>query len=214
MKKTINQLVYYGYLFTIGCFLGYIFECTHYVIKYHYFVNKQGLIYGPFKPIYGLGFILFTIIFKPLKEKSKIFKFTIGFVIGAIYEYICSLFQEYVFGTYTWSYTSFNLSLNGRIYLPYCIVWGILALLWVDYGLRLFDKLINKISQKVYKAFGILLCIFMFSNFILTGLILHRMGKRANNIEASNVLDRFLDKYYPDEYVNKHMPKVRIIKKN
>lgn len=212
-KKFFNNLLNYTYMFVIGCFLGYIIEVVHYVIKYHYFVNKQGMIWGPFKPIYGFGLILFTLCLKPVENKKWYHKFIIGFIIGTVYEYFCSFFQEFVFGTYTWTYEGFNLNLNGRVYLPYCFAWGLLALLWIDYGYLLFNRLISKIKTKIYKPLGIVLLVFMSINLMLTALISHRTSERRQNIPAEGIVDKFIDKYYPEELVKKRMPKVRVIKK-
>ncbi len=49
-------------LFFIGSVFGCIIETIYAIIKTGGFQIRQGLIYGPFIPIYGLGAILFYII--------------------------------------------------------------------------------------------------------------------------------------------------------
>ena len=96
MKKEKTSLTEYIWLFIIGCIFGYIIESGWYFIKHGVWINKPGLLYGPFKPIYGLGFVLIVMIMKKFKDKKIWIKFSLGVIIGSVFEYICSLFQEYV----------------------------------------------------------------------------------------------------------------------
>ena len=98
-KKVFNEFIW---LFIIGCVLGYIIEVSCYYYKHEIWLNKQGLLYGPFKPIYGLGVLIITFIFNKIKLKKGVSVFLAGVAIGTIYEYVLSLFQEYVLHTSTY----------------------------------------------------------------------------------------------------------------
>ena len=47
------------WIFVIGSLLGYIYEIIITYFKLGHFENRQGLIYGPFIPVYGIYIILF-----------------------------------------------------------------------------------------------------------------------------------------------------------
>ena len=213
MKKTKESNWMYVWLFVIGAFIGFILETLFYYFKNGIWINKQGLLYGPFKPIYGFGLILIVLVLKNYQDKKLWQKLLVGILIGSSFEYFGSLFQEYVFGTSTWNYSNFNYNISGRIYLPYCLAWGIIAVISIDILYPFIKKTLSKINEKVYYTLSIILTIFMIGNITLTALASIRYSARANNKEANNIVFKTIDKLYPDEYMQIKFPKMKIITK-
>ncbi len=212
MKEKISKsLIKILWIFILGAFLGYIIETCFYVLKYHEFVNKSGLWYGQLKPIYGIGAVLITTILYKVKDKSIWKTFIYGVIIGTIFEYIASLFQEYVLGVYTWSYSDFNFNLNGRIYLPYCLIWGLITIVYFKLIYPYYDKLFNKLYSKKLTILSIFVTAFLIYDCLLTGVIAHRYSARAQGIEAHNKLSSYIDTKYPDKLIQKKMPKLRLV---
>ena len=209
MEKKKNIIKEIVWLFVFGCLIGYVLEVSCYYIKHNIWINKQGLLYGPFKPIYGLGVLIITFIFYKFKSKNFFIIFLAGIGIGTLYEYILSLFQEYVLHTSTWNYSSFNYNLNGRIYLPYCIGWGIISLIWIKLIYPKITKVINKIPFVITFIVGIL----MIADVALSGLAVYEYSNRKNNVESNNKILKLMDKIYPDKVIEKKLPKLRVIKK-
>ncbi len=213
MKKTKESNWMYVWLFVIGAFIGFILETLFYYFKNGIWINKQGLLYGPFKPIYGFGLILIVLVLKNYQDKKLWQKLLVGILIGSSFEYFGSLFQEYVFGTSTWNYSNFNYNISGRIYLPYCLAWGIIAVISIDILYPFIKKTLSKINEKVYYTLSIILTIFMIGNITLTALASIRYSARANNKETNNIVFKTIDKLYPDEYMQIKFPKMKIITK-
>ena len=213
MKKTKESNWMYVWLFVIGAFIGFILETLFYYFKNGIWINKQGLLYGPFKPIYGFGLILIVLVLKNYQDKKLWQKLLVGILIGSSFEYFGSLFQEYVFGTSTWNYSNFNYNISGRIYLPYCLAWGIIAVISIDILYPFIKRILSKINEKVYYTLSIILTIFMIGNITLTALASIRYSDRANNKEANNIVFKTIDKLYPDEYMQIKFPKMKIITK-
>lgn len=213
--KSQNKLSIYEilWLFVFGCVLGFILETVWYLIKNGEFINKQGLLYGPFKPIYGLGLIIIVFFMYRHQNKKSYQKFIIGTLIGSAFEYFGSVFQEYIFGTSTWNYSSFNYNIAGRIYLPYCLAWGVIAIIAIDVLYPWFKKVFLKCPKKIGKVVSVIVGIFMIFNVSLTVLATIRYSDRANNIVRNNVVFRAIDKIYPDEYMKHKFPKLKVIKK-
>ena len=92
MKKEKISLIEYIWLFIIGAISGYIIEISWYFLKHGVWINKPGLLYGPFKPIYGLGFVLIVLIMKKFKEKKLWFKFTLGVFLNIYVVYFKNMF--------------------------------------------------------------------------------------------------------------------------
>ena len=210
MKKN-NRLSFIEtiWVFIIGGILGYIVETFFYLIKYHHYVNKQGLIYGPFKPIYGLGAIILTYTYYLIKNKSNRNIFIFGMITGSVFEYIASLVLEYVFKSYIWDYSKFPLNINGRVYLPYVILWGLLSLIWIKLIYlplkMLYDRFITK---RWFKIVSVFLVVFIIFDILLTTIIMIRQG--YNN--KSNYIFKIVDKIYSQEQIKKKFPKFRPIK--
>lgn len=197
------------WLFLIGCFLGYVLETVFYFLKYEEFVNKQGLIIGPFKPIYGTGTVLISFVFSQFKTGKKWQIFVIGTILGTIFEYLCSYFLEVIWGLYIWDYSTFNFNINGRIYLPYCLVWGLISVGWYCYLYPLFLKAYQKLNLNKFKVITILIGVFMLVNLSLTFLIYFRIKDSDNNCKVYQIVD----KIFPKEEVASKFSKVRKIKK-
>lgn len=204
-KLNIYKIIW---LFLIGCLLGYILETFFYIIKYGNFVNKQGLIIGPFKPIYGTGAVLISWVFSSLKTEKKWQVFVVGSILGTVFEYLCSYLLEVIWGFYIWDYSSFNFNVNGRIYLPYCLVWGLISVIWYSYAYPLFLKVYNKVSSHKFKLITVLIGIFFAIDLTLTGLVYFRM----KNEEENNIIYSIVDKLFPKEEVASKFSKVRKIK--
>lgn len=212
-KEGKPTIIEYIWLFVFGCLLGFILETVWYYIKNGIWINKQGLLYGPFKPIYGLGLVLIVLFMYKLSEEKFWKKFVAGVLIGSAFEYISSLFQEYVFGTSTWNYSGFNFNISGRLYLPYCLAWGFIAVLCIDFLYPRFKKLLIKIPKKVGVLVTMMVSIFMILNVSLTVLATIRYSDRANEVPRDNRVFRVIDNMYPDSYMKVKFPKLKIIKK-
>jgi|GEM_PF-4663813 len=49
------------WIFFVGCFLGVVIETLYCLVTRHHFESRQGLIYGPFNLVYGLGALAMTL---------------------------------------------------------------------------------------------------------------------------------------------------------
>ena len=208
-KISLSEIVW---LFIIGCLVGFVLETIFHFFKNGEWINKQGLLYGPFKPIYGFGLIFIVLIMNNYREKKFWQKFLIGVILGSAFEYFGSLFQEYVFGTSTWNYSHFNFNIGGRIYLPYCLAWGVIAVFCVDILYPWFKKIIKKVNVNLYQITTGTVAIFMIVNVSLTALASIRYSDRANNTTATNAIFKVIDEWYPDEYMQVKFPKMKVIK--
>lgn len=205
LKKEINfyKLIW---IFMIGCVLGYCVEMLWCFITNGYFESRQGLLYGPFSPVYGIGSVLLTLLlYKFLHTRGSIV-FLISAVSGGVFEYVCSWAQQKMVGTISWDYTSSNLSIGGRTSVEYCIFWGALGVLFIKEIYPLFDKFFNKISGKTIKIWTYIFIIIMVPNIILSTLAVRREVARMDHVKATNAIDRFLDEHYPNSYMKKVYP--------
>lgn len=188
-------------LFLIGSLIGDFYEIALHFFKHGEFVTRSALIYGPFNPIYGIGFIIFVLILSKVKKWYNLF--ILGSVIGGTFEYLCSFIQEKVFGSLSWDYKDLFLNINGRTTVIIAMCWGIMALISVKFIAPFFSNMIEKLPVEFGKPMTIFLVIFMALNIIISCLAVHRDYERHKEIAPKNHIDVFLDKYYPRETIEK-----------
>lgn len=201
-KRFAYQFSKLFWVFVIGCFMGYIIEVAFTFARTGKFETRQGLIYGPLAPVYGLGTLTFYLILPRFKNVWQVF--LASSILGGVTEYLCSYFQEKLFGTVSWDYSDQFLNFNGRTSILYCIVWGVLGIVFIKliypYFEKIFDKVLYKIGTKIITAFAI---VFMIFNISISSLAAQREYERREHIEADSEIDYFLDEHYPDEILDK-----------
>ena len=93
-------------------------------------MSRSSLVWGPFSIVWGGAIAAATVLLYKYKDRSDRFLFLMGTVLGGVYEYLCSVLSEMVFGTVFWDYSKIPFNLGGRINLLYCFFWGFAAVVW------------------------------------------------------------------------------------
>ncbi|MDO4369414.1 MAG: putative ABC transporter permease [bacterium] len=136
------NLIYIFLLIFLYSFLGYIVEMIFCLIVDKELTNR-GYLIGPLCPIYGIGATLIYLLLNNLKEHPIII-FFLSMCICFIVEYLASFLLEKIFyKNKWWDYSNMKFNINGRVYIPYCIAFGIFGVLVVSVINPLFTKLIN-----------------------------------------------------------------------
>jgi len=191
------------WVFFIGCFAGVIIERIWALIRYGIWEPRVGLVYGPFNLVYGIGAWALTTTLYRFRNRSWIFSFLGGMLIGSVVEYGCSFFQEMLFGSVSWDYSNRPFNLHGRICLLYSVYWGMLGVIWIKDLYPRMARLILKIPNRVGKPLTWMLTVFMILNTLLTGCCMFRWMERRNGQSAENWMEEHLDQYYPNERMEK-----------
>lgn len=209
MKKCCSKINYGIILIIVGSILGFIIENVRTCIIKDHCILRQGLIYGPFIPVYGAGLLILYLIFssKVFKNKSLIYKivlsFILGFVFGSMIEFIFSYAQEKIFGTISWSYKHLKYNLYGRISLKHATLWGVLGIFFSIAILPLLERLKQVLNNKKIQILTGVISFLFIVDIIISCVACYRATERRNNIPARNIVDELCDKYYPDELINK-----------
>ena len=72
-KKIIKKIVIIFWIFVIGSVFGFFAEMLYALIYTRTLEIRQGLIYGPFIQIYGMGAVAYYILISNIKEPKKAF---------------------------------------------------------------------------------------------------------------------------------------------
>ncbi len=204
MKKQtiINEVVKIFWIFIIGSIIGWIFETIVVILQKGYFEVRQGLVYGPFIPVYGIGGIMYYIAFKLIRTRSPIKVFFIALVLGGVTEYICSYLQEAIFGSISWDYSNLPFNFNGRTSLLHCTYWGIAGIMYISWIEPLLCAIENIMQDVSLKIITILLAIFILFDVTVSWMAIARQKNRFLGEKPKNIIEIFLDKYYPDDFID------------
>ena len=144
-KISWNVIRNYIEYFLIYCFGGWLYESIWCDVIYHRrgFLNR-GTLFGPWLPIYGIGFFIILAIFRLLKIKKPWTVFIVGGVIATIAEFIASYIMDKTVGGYTWNYSGYFMNFKGRIALVPSLMFGLLIFLAICVIHPAIVKLQNK----------------------------------------------------------------------
>lgn len=199
----LDKLVW---VFLVSALLGCVIEFFYCGLVDKEWMNRSSLLYGPFSFVWGMGAVVLTVTLRKLAEKSDRWVFAGGFVIGGVYEYMCSVFTELVFGTVFWDYSDMPLNIGGRTNVLFCFFWGILALVWVkvlypplSYGIEKFPAVAGKVTTWV-------VLFLMVCNSLLTASAMLRYNARPLSPQPANAIEEFLDRQYDDDVIERRWP--------
>ena len=198
-EKIIQKLTKIFWIFLIGSIIGYGVEMIVGLVQNGHFVSRQGLLFGPFIQVYGVGLVAYYLVISNIKKKSYIKIFFITMLLGGIVEYLFSYLQETWFGTISWDYSNLLFNIHGRTSLLHCLYWGIGGVLFVRFILPLIRNLNEWCKNTNFRFITAFLVLFITFDIVMSGMAGSRQLERKNNIAANGYIDNFFDEYYPDE---------------
>ena len=198
-ESIIQKLTKIFWIFLIGSIIGYGLEMIVGLVQNGHFVSRQGLLFGPFIQVYGVGLVAYYLVISNIKKKSYIKIFFITMLLGGIVEYLFSYLQETWFGTISWDYSNLLFNIHGRTSLLHCLYWGIGGVLFVRFILPLIRNLNEWCKNTNFRYVTAFLVLFITFDIVMSGMAGSRQLERKNNIAANGYIDNFFDEYYPDE---------------
>lgn len=194
--------VFNGYtlfwIFFSAAFAGALTETAFMLLTRGELQSRSSLLYGQLSLVWGLGAVLFTLLFHRLWEGSAGRLFLAGALAGTAFEYLCSWVQEVCFGANFWDYRHLPLNLNGRVNLMFSLFWGLAAVVWVRCLLPPLCRLVGRLPQSPWRAVTVVLGVLLCADILLTAAALGRMDARHHQVPAANPVQVFLDRHYSD----------------
>lgn len=194
------------WVFLVSALVGDLIEMGYCRLTGGVWMSRSSVLYGPFSIVWGMGAVVLTVTLQRLAEKDDRHVFFAGFVIGGVYEYMCSVFTELVFGTVFWDYSHMPLNIGGRTNVLYCFFWGVLSMVWIKIIYPRMSVAIERLPVLAGKLITWAIVLIMVCNGLLTGVAMLRYNIRAVRPEAANVLEELLDEYYDDAFMEERWP--------
>lgn len=199
------------FIFFLSALIGDGIETLYVYFETGEITSRSSVVYGTFSLVWGIGGLLATFVLLPLRKRGMFSIFSVGFIFGAIYEYLCSLITEKMYGIVFWDYSEMQYNLEGRINLMFCICWGVAAVIWIKIAYPLLSLGIENISNRIGAVLTIAVTVFMAFDIVVSGMALQRFVERSNGVSAANSVEVFMDRQYPDEFIEKVYPTVQIV---
>lgn len=190
-------------IFIIGSIIGTYYEEILTLLQDGIWQTRQGVIYGPFNPLYGLGFALFVAVLgKNLKTRKKYLTYIYSCLLAGFVEYLISFMGDALIGVKSWDYSDLFLNIGGRTTIPFMLFWGLGGFLFLEFIYPFLSDLIEKIPYKIAKYSYPLLVAFMIVNMFLSYTALIRQSMRKEDIPAFTPIGTIYDKVYTDEFLS------------
>lgn len=181
------MLCEYFIWFIIFSFMGWIYESIYCTIKGHQWENR-GFLHGPIVPIYGVGALLASILFRQLPfetltNASNLQIFFICMIGSAIIEYVTSWTLEKLFHAYWWDYSKMPLNINGRVCVFFSIGFGIAGILVIHYIYPFVSHITGFIPPMLQEFIALILVFLLGMDVSLTVSTLTNFSKNVLRIE-------------------------------
>ncbi len=207
----VSKLIW---VFLVSSFLGALIEMVYCFVLSGTWMNRSSVLYGPFSFVWGIGAVVLTVSLRRFSDRNRknILKtFVAGFVIGGVYEYVCSVFTEIVFGTVFWDYSNMPLNIGGRTNVLYCIFWGLLGVVWTRVIYPPMSDRIEKLPALWGKIITWAIMIIMVCNGMITGAVMIRYTERQTNQPPNNIIEEIIDEQFDDAYMENRWPNMVVI---
>lgn len=191
-------------IYVIGCMIGTYYEEILTFCRSGQWLSRQGIIYGPFNPVYGAGFLAFTVLLcRNLKRKWWL-TYIYSCLIGGVTETISSLIGEYVFQANAWDYSDKFLNIAGRTTIPYMLFWGAGGLIFIKLVYPALSKFIELLPKRIGDLVMPSFLIFVLLSHVVSYTALFRYGTRAEGKAPSNAVEKLLDEHFDDKLMKQY----------
>lgn len=199
-------------VFIFGSVFGTVYEQVYVFALYRVWVNKSGLIYGPFNPLYGLAAAAIVLVFYRVNSLPKLY--FLCALAGGVFEYFTHEFEQLIFGTYSWNYygkigaipSIVTHGATSGTTLPYMLYWGALGFVFVKGIYPFINKLITKRPKFLLRSLSVVTVLFFTANTFVTCAALVRQTQRHQGMEPTNAFWRVIDERFDDDFLREVYP--------
>lgn len=199
------------WVFLLGSFYGDLVETVFCRVTAGEWMSRSSLVFGQFSVVWGLGCFLLTLFLHRLIGMEDRYIFCAGTVLGGVFEYLCSVFTEKMFGCVFWDYSHMRFNLNGRINVLYCFFWGIMAIVWLKILYPWMSKGIERIPVRLGIVLTWVLVVFLTVDISISAACLFRMKTREMGIEASNRIEQYVDEHFSSEWIARRYRNLKLV---
>lgn len=198
------------WLFTFASLSGFLLESLESLLSTGSVQNRQGMLFGPFTPVYGGAAVVFALIYPLVKNRGVLFSFFLAVLVGTAVEYLWSVAQESLFGVVFWNYDHLPFQLHGRVNLLFSLLWGLLGTIFWHWFWPNFRRAYDALPPVNTAWIGLALAVFFSCTGLWSSAALIRREQRQHAVAAFSPLSAYLDHAWSDEALSLHFPAMRL----
>lgn len=158
-------------------FLGWAYEVFLEVVVYRWGYSDRGVLFGPYCPVYGVGALLFLLLFYRLVRKKpmgrKLLLLPVIFLLcgltATLVELVASYLCEWISGSWPWqTYADYRYNFQARIALSPSLRFGLGGVVFLYVIQPLLDRLLTACPKKLRLALFALLAVITGADILLT----------------------------------------------
>lgn len=185
IQKTAKRNFFQKYFlcFVFYSIFGWCYEVFLEVVVYRWGFTNRGVLFGPYCPVYGVGALLFLLLFSRLLQgKSRKIRFLLlpvlfaGCAISAtVVELAASYLCQWLTGSWPWqTYVNYPYHFQGRIALSPSLRFGLGGVVFL-YGIQpLLDRGIALLPANVRTGLTAILAGLMTCDLVV--FLVHTLG--------------------------------------
>lgn len=160
--------------FYLYSFFGFLLEVVYARLTRAKKRDRKCRLLLPLCPVYGLGAAVLSALPDPVTTSLPLLFLACALSATAV-EYAAAVFYETAWHVRFWDYSDCFGSVQGRICLPFALIWGALGIVLVRWALPLTDRF-----TAFLPSWLLLPCTALYLvDFALTSLILRRTGSTS-----------------------------------
>jgi uncharacterized membrane protein len=209
MSGIVYQEVFW--IFMAGNILGVIVEGLWCLFRYGKWQTHVVTIWGPFNIVYGIGMAMFFVVDEMFYMKPLGWRIASLAIVGSLVEYLCGLTIRIGLNMKAWDYRNHFLNIQGLISLKMALVWGTLGAIFDKFLYKPLKEALSYVEGSVWDAICAAGSAFMIVNLTYTSLCIIRWANRHKNKPPLNRISRFIDRRYPNHWMEKKFCNWRFI---
>ncbi|MCQ2752227.1 MAG: putative ABC transporter permease [Coriobacteriales bacterium] len=199
------------WIFMIGSVIGLFVEGAFQVVAVSgHWQWRNGMLFGPFSPIYGFGAVLVTVPLNRFRNGNIIVLFIASTIICGAFEWFVSYFMEMSCGMKAWDYSDEFLNIGGRTCLWFAMMFAFLAVFYMRCLLPYILKLINKIPWKIRYSLTAVVTVLMIINGIMTMQAMDCWYTRVAGQEPVTEVQKFYAENFDNDWMQKRFENIEI----
>ncbi|WP_103660775.1 putative ABC transporter permease [Lactobacillus sp. HT06-2] len=169
MPYTLSEIIVLFFTYSV---VGWLWETFYCSIKDHHY-DYRGFLFGPYCPVYGFAVTTILICTYDVQD-NLLLLFLVGIVVATIFEYVASVFLEYVFHMKLWDYSHLWGNLQGRVAPIISLFWGIGVVFLVKIVQPFIQRVINWEEMETHGALAVMITLVMGTDLVLTIISVER----------------------------------------
>ena len=197
------------WIYVVGGVIGCILETIWCCFVFGEYSSRSSNLFFPISVVWAFGAVIFTLVLKGNLDSSPGLIFLKGYIMGGMFEFTCGFLCEKFFDVTFWDYSALPFSLGRYVNLMFCCFWGLAALVWCKKVYPLIRRILMEKRRKSSRLLTQVFALFMAVTTLMSGAALFRMNERSQNLPAQNGFERYLDRHYTDEVLQRCFPKMK-----